>query len=185
MVPILVTVGQGHQATEAGQIITCPDDKVRTAHPIVTKLGRYFPFAMLPTWLHFGGILSKTFLTNLYVAFQMRFPNRTLYLPYLRNGWSNWCEIKSKWVKWMLRWLGYLSPWPLTLIFQGQFVSQERDFKVKYGICHISAKNGSIVKKQKSKHIDWMLGLKWDHRVRPCPWPWPWIFKVKYGICYK
>ena len=29
-----------------------------------------------------------------------------------------------------------------------------------------------------SKHIDWTLGLKWDHRV------WAWIFKVKYGICY-
>ena len=32
----------------------------------------------------------------------------------------------------------------------------------------------------KSKHTDWTLGLKCDHRV----WPWPWIFKVKYRICY-
>ena len=30
----------------------------------------------------------------------------------------------------------------------------------------------------KSKHIDWTLVLKFDHRV------WPWIFKVKYRICY-
>ena len=36
----------------------------------------------------------------------------------------------------------------------------------------------------KSKHIDWTLGLKCDHRFWPWPWPWPWIFKVKYGICY-
>ena len=36
----------------------------------------------------------------------------------------------------------------------------------------------------KSKHIDWTLGFKWDHRVWPWPWPWPWIFKVKYGIGY-
>ena len=36
----------------------------------------------------------------------------------------------------------------------------------------------------KSKHIDWTLGLKWDHRVWPWPWPWPWVFKVKSGICY-
>ena len=36
----------------------------------------------------------------------------------------------------------------------------------------------------KSKHIDWTLGLKCDHRVWPWPWPWPWIFKVKYRICY-
>ena len=31
---------------------------------------------------------------------------------------------------------------------------------------------------KESKHIDWTIGLKWDHRV------WAWIFKVKYGICY-
>ena len=36
----------------------------------------------------------------------------------------------------------------------------------------------------KSKHIDWTLGLKCDHRVWPWPWPWPWISKVKYRICY-
>ena len=36
----------------------------------------------------------------------------------------------------------------------------------------------------KSKHIDWTLRLKCDHRVWPWPWPWPWIFKVKYGISY-
>ena len=38
--------------------------------------------------------------------------------------------------------------------------------------------------KRKSKHIDWTLGLKYDHWVWPWPWPWPWIFKVKYRICY-
>ena len=36
----------------------------------------------------------------------------------------------------------------------------------------------------KSKHIDWMLGLKWDHRVWPWLWPWPWIVKVKSGLLY-
>ena len=36
----------------------------------------------------------------------------------------------------------------------------------------------------RSKHIDWTLGLKCDHRVWPWPWPWPWRFKVIYGICY-
>ena len=30
----------------------------------------------------------------------------------------------------------------------------------------------------KSKHIDWTLCLKCDHRI----WPWLWIFKVKFGI---
>ena len=61
----------------------------------------------------------------------------------------------------------------LTYIFQGQiwnllYLSQ------KWSDCH----------ETKSKHIDWTLGLKCDHRVWPWPWPWPWIFKVKYRICY-
>ena len=38
--------------------------------------------------------------------------------------------------------------------------------------------------KTKSKHIDWIQGLKWDHRVWPWLWSWSWIFKVKYGIYY-
>ena len=61
----------------------------------------------------------------------------------------------------------------LTLNFQGQiwnflYLSQ------KWSDCH----------ETKSKHIDWTLRLRCDHRVWPWPWPWPWIFKVKYGISY-
>ena len=61
----------------------------------------------------------------------------------------------------------------LTLNFQGQiwtllYLSQ------KWSDCH----------ETKSKHIDWSLDLKYDHRVWPWTWPWPWIFKVKYGIGY-
>ena len=61
----------------------------------------------------------------------------------------------------------------LTLNFQGQiwnllYLSQ------KWSDCH----------ETKSKHIDWILGLKCDHRVWPWPWPWPWIFKVKHWIYY-
>ena len=50
----------------------------------------------------------------------------------------------------MLRWLGYLWSWPLTLNFQGQIVSQEWDFEVKFEICYISAKNGWNAMKQKA-----------------------------------
>ena len=38
--------------------------------------------------------------------------------------------------------------------------------------------------RNESKHIDWTLCFKCDHRIWPWPWPWPWIFKVKYEICY-
>ena len=56
-------------------------------------------------------------------------------------------------------------------------------FKVKYGICCISAKNGPIATKRKANISIELQGLKCDHQVWPWPWPWPWIFKVKYGIC--
>ena len=61
----------------------------------------------------------------------------------------------------------------LTLNFQGQ-IKNLLYLSQKWFDCH----------ETKSKHIDWTLGLKCDHRVWPWPWPWPWIFKVKYRICY-
>ena len=61
----------------------------------------------------------------------------------------------------------------LTLNFQGQ-ISNGLYLSQKWSDCH----------ETKSKHIDWTLGFKWDHRVWPWPWPWPWIFKVKYRIGY-
>ena len=61
----------------------------------------------------------------------------------------------------------------LTLNFQGQIWNLLYLYQ-KWSDCH----------QTKSKHIDWTLGLKCDHRVWPWPWPWPRFFKVKYGICY-
>ena len=49
--PISVNLGQGQQTTKAGQILPCPHDKVRIAHPIATKFGRYIPLVML-SWLN-------------------------------------------------------------------------------------------------------------------------------------
>ena len=61
----------------------------------------------------------------------------------------------------------------LTLNFQGQ----------TQNLLYLSQKWSDCLE-TKSKHIDWTLGLKCDHRVWLWPWPWPWIFKVKYRICY-
>ena len=63
LVPISVTLDQGHQTIEAVQILPCHNDKMRTAHAIATKLGRYIPLDMLSTRLNFGGILYENFLT--------------------------------------------------------------------------------------------------------------------------
>ena len=61
----------------------------------------------------------------------------------------------------------------LTLNFQAQ-ISNWLYLSQKWSDCH----------ETKSKHSDWTLGFKWNHRVWPWPWPWPWIFKVKYWIGY-
>ena len=113
-------------------------------------------------------------------------------LLYLSQKWVDCHETKSKHIDWTLGLkcdhLVWPWPWPWP-----------RFFKVKYGICYISAKNGLIVTKRKSKHIDWTPGLKgdngfdldhnldlWIYKVKRdldlCPhtWPWPWIFMVKF-----
>ena len=114
---------------------------------------------------------------TLAMTLTLNFQGQIWNLLYLSQKWSDCHETKSKHIDWTLGlkcdhrvwpW-----PWPWPWIF-----------KVKYGICYISAKNGPIATKQKSKHIDRTLGLKCDHWVWPWPWPRPWIFKVKYGISY-
>ena len=61
----------------------------------------------------------------------------------------------------------------LTLKFQGK-IQNLLYLSQKWSDCH----------ETKSKHIDWTLGLIYDHGVWLWPWPWPCVFKVKYRICY-
>ena len=110
----------------------------------------------------------------------------------LRLKYDQWVWPYSRDNFWTTFWISFIFgyncwPWPidylirfwsifvvtLTLNFQGQiwnllYLSQ------KWSDCH----------ETKSKHVDWTLGLKCDHRFWPWPWPWPWIFKVKCGIRY-
>ena len=53
---------------------------------------------MVITWLDFGAVLLKTvILANFLLKFRMCFfQGQTLFWPYLRNGWSDWCETKTK-----------------------------------------------------------------------------------------
>ena len=61
------------------------------------------------------------------------FQGQTLFWPYLRNGWSDWCEIERKCIGWILGTICYLDlwphSWPWPWIFQGQIwkwlISQE------------------------------------------------------------
>ena len=46
LAPTSVTLGKAQRATEAEHNLPCPHGKVRTAHPIATKLGRYIPLKL-------------------------------------------------------------------------------------------------------------------------------------------
>ena len=79
--------------------------KVRTTHRITTKRGSFVALVMVITWLDFGKLL---FLANFLKKFRMYFfQGQTLFWPYLKNGWSDWCETKRKytlvgyWVQYM------------------------------------------------------------------------------------
>ena len=52
------------------------------------------------------------------------FQSQTLFCSYLRNGWSNWCEMKRKCIDWILGTICDLDPWPHSWpspwMFQGQ-----------------------------------------------------------------
>ena len=43
-----------------------------------------------------------------------------------------WCDTLRKWVIWMLRWLGYLWPWPLTLNCENHIVSREWETRMSW-----------------------------------------------------
>ena len=69
---------------------------------------------MFSTRLNFGKNsvwnYFNEFLRKISKAF---FHNQIFYLPYLRNGWSSWCETKRKWVNWMLHMFTFdLDLWP-------------------------------------------------------------------------
>ena len=181
LVPIPVTLGQGDQAPEAEQILLCPQDKVRTAHPKTTKLGRYISLVMFSTWLHFGEILSEIFLkkffrkiSNAFWELDFKVKYRICYISAkmvrLQQNKNQNYQLNTRSPKGSS---GLILAMTLTLNFQGQ-IKNLLYLSQNWFDCH----------ETKSKHMDWMLDLSWDHQAWPRPWPWPWIFKVKCGICY-
>ena len=80
-------------------------------------------------------LISAMTLTN--------FQGQLWNLLYLSQKWSHCHKAKSKHIDWTLRlkWDHQVLPWPWTWPWI---------FKVKYGICSISAKNGPIATKQKA-----------------------------------
>ena len=112
---------------------------------------------------------SPIHLLFLSQKFQMCFS--PIDLLFLSQKWFDCLETKSKRIDWTLGLKWDHKVWPCI-------------FKVKYGICYVSAKKWSDCHETKSKHIIQNIGINWNHRVWLWPWPWPWLFKPKYGICY-
>ena len=160
--PISVTLGQGHQATEVGQILLCPHSKVRTGHLFATRLGRYIPLVMLSTWLNFGGILSETFFNEFFHKISgMGLPSRSNLELAISQPKMVWLPRNKKQTNRLnarpqMRSSGLTLAMTLTLNFQGQILNLLY-LSQKWFDCH----------ETKSKHIDWTPGLKWDHRVWP------------------
>ena len=107
----LVTLTQGHGCDIDKHKFGCLQDKVRTAHPITTKLGSSIPRVMFITWLDFGGILFETlFLPNSFWKFWMCFFKVKHSIGHI-SGMVGPTDVKQKggasvgWIMW---------PWPLT-----------------------------------------------------------------------
>ena len=91
------------------------------------------------------------------VTFTSNFQGQIWNLLYLNQRWCDCHGTKSKHIDWSqgLKWDHQVSPWPWPWPWM---------FKVKYGICYISAKNRPDCHETKSKHIDWILCLKCEHQ---------------------
>ena len=97
------------------------------------------------------------------------FQGQTLFWPYLRNVWSDWCETKRK----CIVWVSYV-----ILTFD---LTHDLDLgcsKVKFRNSCITGIVGLIDCEMKGKRINRILGWLYDFALWPHPWPWPWSFKV-------
>ena len=92
-----------------------------------------------------------------------------LFWPCRRNGWSDWCKTKRKYVGWML---GILCAFDLTQDLDLGF------FKVKFLNSYISGIVWPDWCEMKRKRINKILGQPYVLVLWPHPWPWPSSFKV-------
>ena len=123
-------------------------------------------------------IFWKTFVWNCYFGnfslkiSNMFFQGQTLFLPYLRNGRSDWCEMKRKCIGWILGIICDLDlwphSWPWPFMFQGQISRQLYLRNCWSDWCE-----------KKRKRINRILGWLYDFVLWPHLWPWPCSFKVR------
>ena len=115
-------------------------------------------------WNSFGNIFFVWFFFQVSDVF---FQGQTIYWPYLRHGWSRWCETKGS--ASVGYWVNYVT---LTFTFALTHDLDLRFFKVKFQNSCIS---GIDVKWKRS----WWIRYWTDYMTLPFDHSWPWSFKVK------
>ena len=122
LAPISPTLGQGHQTTKAGQNLTGPHDKVRTDHPIATKLGKCIPpptcvaYHLIKFWRNsVWNFFFNKFFVKLQIHF--KFPQSNILFAISEEWLVQWMWNNKQMTQLdaMLTWV------PLTLTFDLEF----------------------------------------------------------------
>ena len=116
---------------------------------------------MVITWLDFGEILLKTYFGKFFLKIlNVFFHCQTLFWPYLRNCWSDWCETKGSAL--VEYWVQYV-----TLTFDLTHDLDLGCFKVKFRNSSISRIVGLINVKWDGSELIWYwancMTLPFDH----------------------
>ena len=97
---------------------------------------------------------------------------QTLFWPYLRIGWSDWCETKKKCIGWILGTIYGLDLWPHSWPWPWMFQGQISKYLYLWNCW-------SDWSEMKRKSVNMILGRLYELALWPHPWPWPWSFKVR------
>ena len=100
---------------------------------------------------------------------------QTLFWPYLRNGWSDWCETKRKCIGWILGTICDIYLWPHSWPWPGCF-------KVNFRNSSFSGIVGLIDVKWKRSELIWYWVDCMTLPFVPHPWPWPWSWNFKVRV---
>ena len=121
-----MTLTQGHGCGVDWHKFACLHDRVRTTHRSTTKLGSFVANVMVIFWLDFGEIVLETVIFGKFSLkiWDVFFQGQILFWPFVRNGWSNWYEMKNYCIGWILGTICDLElwphSWPWPWMFQGQ-----------------------------------------------------------------
>ena len=92
--------------------------------------------------------MKNVILTNFLYKFRMCFfkvKHYFFFLPYLRNGWSDWCETKRKCIGWILGTICDLDLWPHSWPWSWMFQGQISKFYRIVGLIDVKWKGSELI----------------------------------------